>query len=116
MALDYSTLVFAPLHTVFGVTAELDVAGNTASPFSISVIDKTRGIETSNAGNIGMFTVRPAVFLRAVDLAAINLLAEDLTGAALTVNALDWTVKAVEVKPTPGGEADGQVVLYLEEA
>lgn len=115
MALDYSTLVFGPLHTVFGVTASLDVPGNTASPFSISAIDKTKGVEVENAGNVGMFTVRPAVYLRAVDLADINLDPEDLTGAGLTLNSRSWTVKAVQVRPTPGGESDGQVVLYLGE-
>lgn len=115
MALDFSALLYAPLNSAFGVTATIEVSGNSGSPFSISARDQTKGVEVEQAGNVGVFTVRPAACLRAVDLAALGLVAEDLTGAGLTMNGLSWTVKAVEAQATPNGEADGLLMLYLLE-
>lgn len=111
MAVDFDTSVYGPIHAMFGRDATIDL-GSTS--FWINVIDKTRGVEVQSKGDVGLFTVRPAVFLRATDLVGLGYAPESLEGGLLTVNGHPWDITSVQVAPNSQGDTNGRVILWLK--
>lgn len=110
MAIDFSALLYGPVHSVLGV----DVTFTTEEGVSLSMIaiDKSVPFETSREG-VAIETIRPAAVVRASDLIALDATADDLVGAELLMNGLTWRVEAVQPRPSPRGESDGEVWCIL---
>ncbi|MFO1147804.1 MAG: hypothetical protein U1E62_05440 [Alsobacter sp.] len=112
--MDFDALLYGPLHSVFGVTAVLTKAGG-GDPYVLDVIDATSGIEVPGRTPLDIATVRPVAIVRAAALAAAGLTRADCKGALIFLNERDYRVETTQPRPTPNGEADGEVLLVLNE-
>lgn len=96
------------IYTVLGVEATLSLMTET-----ITAIDKTSGIELSPGGEGLLQTLAPAAAIRVADLTANGLVADDLVGETITLNSVSWKIINHQSKPTPRGEAAGELYLIL---
>lgn len=109
MAIAYQAQLYDPIYDAIGVSAELtSSAGATAT---VTVIDKTTGIAVADKAMIE--TVLPVAVVRAVELASAGITREDLKDGTVTFNGASWRVKSTRPKPSPKGEADGEIMLIL---
>src|SRR6266702_2017455 len=78
---DFSALLLDPIYDALGVEAELEAAGTV----TLTVLDKTEGVilESPNSP-LQMATAKPAACVRMSELAANEILREDLKNAAIT--------------------------------
>lgn len=116
--MDYASLLYDPVYSVLGVPATLTLEDERT--FSVTVLDKTAGVEVGGfqdnrerASYATVQTVLPAAVVRASEFAGIDL--ADLEDAALAFNGKTWRVKSYQPKPSPKGEADGELYLLLSE-
>ena len=111
--IDFAALLYAPIYKAFGVPATFTcLYGNRVE---LTVIDQTSGVEVADASSIDVKTIRPAVTIRAADLAAQGFDAADLEDSQLVLGDRAWRVKATMPKPAPTGEAEGELYLFLTE-
>jgi hypothetical protein len=82
------------------------------SPLSLQVIDRTAGIEVAEQKNF-VPTVNPVAAVRASDLAAVAIPANDMEGVAVSINGVNWRVKTTMPKPGPAGAIEGEIYLIL---
>ena len=113
MSIVFDDILYSAVHDVLAVTATLTPSGG--DPVEIEVIDKTAGVEVQGPGSLGMPTVEPAAVVRSVVLADAGLTRSDLPRATLVLNGVTYRVKSSRPRPSPGGEADGEVMMYLAE-
>ena len=73
----------------------------------------TAGIEVGD--HVGVKSIQPAAVVLATSIAENGLTRGDLEGATLELAAKFWRVKATMPKPSPVGEAQGEIYLILEE-
>lgn len=111
MAIDFTALLFGPVYDAFGVTAEFVTEDGVT--FSVTALDKSAGVAVGGGAEIQ--TIRPAVVVRMADVIAAGLLAENLDGASVTMNAKTWRVEACQPRPSPNGESDGELHCYIIE-
>jgi hypothetical protein len=103
-----------PIYTAFGVPATVWPASY-GTPVTVTVIDKTSGVEVSNASMSEVSTIRPAALVRASEVATALIAREDLRRAELCMNGKKWRIESSTPKPTPNGESDGELMLLLIE-
>ena len=111
--MDLDDLLYRPLYNIFGVEAVIRCLYGAS--FTLTVIDRTSGVEVTEGSGIDVKTIRPAAVLRMRQLTELGLSREDLEDAALDLNGKLWRVKATMPKPAPTGEADGELYLFLME-
>jgi hypothetical protein len=111
--IDFSSLLYAPIYQAFGVQATFTCLYG--DRIELTVIDQTSGVEVADASSIDIKTARPAVTIRAADLAAKGFDAADLEDSQLVLGDRVWRVKATMPKPAPAGEAEGELYLFLIE-
>ena len=109
----YTNILLGPVYTVLGVDTTY-ILTNMAS-IQLRTIDKTTGVEVAE-GSLDTQTVRPACVVRMKDLMDAGYVPEDLMDAVLSLNGVSWEVKSYFARPTPNGEADGELYLLLQEA
>lgn len=114
--MSFKELLYDPSFAVFGVDAELTVS-ETDGSHPIQVIDKTDGVAPPEGSFDGfaVLTLRPACFIRRADLDEIDVEVHELDGSIIEFNEKVWRIEQHLLRPTPFGELDGQVVLYLIE-
>ena len=109
--MDYGQLLYAPLYATLGVDAV--IRGVYFDMFPIRAMDMTSGIEIGD--HVGIKSIQPAAVVLATSIAENGLTREDLEGAILEMSEKLWRVKATLPKPSPAGEALGEIYLILEE-
>ncbi len=109
--MDYGQLLYAPLYATLGVDAV--IRGIYFDSFPIRAMDMTSGIEVGD--HVGVRSIQPVAVILAKAIADNGLSREDLEGATLELAAKLWRVKATMPKPSPVGEAQGEIYLILEE-
>lgn len=67
-------------------------------------------------GIVTIETTRPMASLRYGDILALGLTRDDLDGSILTMNEIARKISSHKPMPSPRGEADGEVYLFLTEA
>lgn len=118
--MDYDPMYDA-VYAHYGVEAVLTMPETDGAVLEFTAIDITGGVSVGGAhGNVtaGGFrseidTLEPAASVRAADLTDIDL--EDLPEATLLINGKTWKVRGSAPKPSPNGEASGEVYLWLTE-
>ncbi|MET4240312.1 hypothetical protein [Bradyrhizobium sp. RT10b] len=108
--MDYQAALLNPIYMTVGVACTLTIGANS---HDVTALDKTVGTLLTFT-NGGIETVVPAAVVRMRELAALGIAPDDVDGATLALNGLTWTVNAHEMKPSPKGEADGEVYLLLK--
>jgi len=105
-----------PIYDVIGVEAQIVTAPGVPLE-TVTVIDKTDGIDAALVGgDISVQSIVPAAAVRVRELAEKDIDLADLLDGAITFNGATWTIKSHRPKPTPGGEADGELYLILEKS
>lgn len=95
-----------------GVSATLTAGtGTGADGLSVTVIDKTSGLEISDQENLQ--TIRPAAIVRMAELTAAGIAHSELDSGSLALAAKTWRIHSHFLKPNPDGELKGEVVLLL---
>lgn len=111
--INFSDTLLAPIYTALGNDTTYTLAN--MDVIVLNTIDKTAGIEIQE-GPADVQTVRPAAVIRMVDIAALSYVPADFIDATLVLNGVNWQVKSYFPKPSPNGEADGELYLLLNEA
>lgn len=116
--MNYSAVLLRPIYRLRGVDATFEITRESSSFFGdvveIRVLDKSGGHEVT-ANEIGVPQVLPACIMRMRDLAELEMAPEDLVGANVTMNDVEWRVQSYYPKPSPNGIADGELYVVLEE-
>ncbi len=107
--MDYQAILYGPIYRVFGVTATIQLEGG--DPFDIVAIDNTDGVAVGNS--VDVQTVLPAAVVLMPDLAAQGVAPGELDDGLITLNGKTWTIDAHRARPSPNGEADGELYLIL---
>jgi hypothetical protein len=114
MALNYDSILYRANHALLGDENAVLTVGVT--PTTLTAVDKTTGIEVGDSRDMQVQTIKPAAVLRAADFFAKGLSRSDLNGSILTLNGKDWQIESHMMQASPGGEADGEIMLLLIEA
>lgn len=114
MPIDFDAELFGPVHDEFGVAGVITPL-TSASTATVTMIEETIGVEIEGHG-AAVSTVRPTARVRAAALAAASLANTDLDGASLLLNGRTYRVDSYEPRPTPNGEGQGEVRLFLIES
>lgn len=110
---NWTELLLDPIYTALGVTVTFVLADDTI--IELVGIDKSGGVEVASS-SVDIPTVKPACVVRMADLIELSRAPEDLIDAILTLNGVAWRVVTYFPKPSPRGEADGELYIILEEA
>ncbi|MDK1386373.1 hypothetical protein QN224_13235 [Sinorhizobium sp. 8-89] len=112
--IDYGALLFSPTYLILGVDAVLTLADTAETTVALTVIDKTAGLPVGP--NIEIGTIVPGAMLRASDLTTAGVTRAALDEATIAFSGNTWRIASHHPKPVPSGEAEGEIVLILEEA
>lgn len=110
----WTNTLYAPVYATFGVIAEITLSGQSI-PYEIVALDKTAGIEVQLQG-IETTSVQPAIALRMYDLTGLGLTPAMLRNAEVLINGGVWEVVSYYPRPSPLGEADGELFIILTQA
>jgi hypothetical protein len=111
--IDWQAELLDPIYAELGVEAALKSAPG--EPIAtITALDLTAGI-VLDLGGISMGAITPAAAVRVAELAEHGIDAAALKDGTITLNGATWKIKAPHPKPSPAGEAAGEVYLLLEE-
>ena len=113
MAVDWDAELFSKVHAEFGVT--LVFTTQDVGTVTLTGLDKSAGIAVSHPGDISIQSLTPACVVRVAALTEAGATAADLEDAELSMNGKNWTVKAARPRPSPTGEANGELYCFLEE-
>ncbi|MCK1668625.1 hypothetical protein [Bradyrhizobium sp. 153] len=108
--MDYQAALLDPIYITVGVPCTLTIG---AVDRPVIALDKTAGFALP-VGNGEVQTVAPAAVVRMRELAALGVAPDDVDDAALSINGGVWVVVSHQMKPSPKGEADGEVILLLK--
>lgn len=109
----YTTQLLDPIYIALGVPINFALADDTL--MTLVGIDKSGGVEVASS-SVDIPTVKPACVIRMADLLEAGKAPEDLIDAILSLNGVSWQVVTYFPKPSPLGEADGELYIILEEA
>ena len=112
--IDYGALLYGPVFDVLGVEATLTLDVTDAEPVTLTVLDKTAGVEVGDKFTVS--TILPAAMVRVSELTTNGLAIASLRGVTITFNGKSWTIMRHEYRPSPKGEGDGELLLILEAA
>jgi hypothetical protein len=123
---DVDYLLFAPLYDDDTLASDAMLTTADGAQYSLlpdgttlRVIDQTAGTavqEAARGGRIAVETIRPTARLRQTDLALLGLALTDLENGELTIQHdgrrnVTWSIKAYQVKPTPTGPGEVELIL-----
>ena len=112
--MDYGALLYSPVYATLGVPAQLTLAEGEPG-ILVTAIDKTSGIEVAGGGAFDVLTIKPAAAIRVHELATLGVALADLDESTLSLNGQLWRVRSHMLKPSPRGEAEGEVFLILSD-
>jgi hypothetical protein len=86
---------------------------------ALRVLDKTAGAtvqQPARGVTLTIETIRPVAMMRQSSLAQLGLAITDLEGGQLTIfhdnaPAVTWRIKSYQVKPTPSGPGEIEIIL-----
>lgn len=105
-----------------GVPAVLTTAGTDGDDYDLTVIDKTttfdagEGYELQNVRPVEVQSIRAACDVRMAELAEREIARAAVDGATITFNGASWKVDHHGLRPSPAGEQNGEMRLFLREA
>lgn len=117
--MDWQSLLYGPVYTILGETAVLTVDA-LSDPVSLTyAVDKTAGIEISannDRAELSIQTLTPAVAVRMADITDAGLTRANLEGGTIAINGATWRIESSRPRPSPQGEAEGELLLLLSES
>lgn len=118
MSVDIAGILYgmdSPIYAAIGVAARL--IDNDGTVFDdLSVIDETSGVEVDIGGDAAVNTIKPACFVRQVELSQRGISVSGLKGSQITFSGKTWAVENKLPRPSPSGEDTGELMLILVEA
>lgn len=111
----YNSVQLGPIYKIQGRPGVLTINGTdypAPDQPPLKFLDKSAGVSVFGAVEIETFT--PAAAVRAADILALGLTFDNLDKANLLLNSKNWLISSHKVMPSPNGETDGEVWLYLE--
>jgi hypothetical protein len=109
----FASMLYGASYLTMGTDAELILA-DYGKPVAIRAIDKTGGV-TVDEGKTGLSTIKPAAVVRMADLTAAGIKRNELRKASLSMNGKTFRIESTLPRPSPAGEADGELYLFLIE-
>lgn len=111
--MDYSHLLYSPVYDLLGVAGFLTPNLPGAGPIPVTVLDKTAGVDVSEA--IDLVSVRPAAIMQMRDLVELGLRPADLDGGLIEFNGGAWLIDMHQLRPSPDGARSGELLMFLLE-
>lgn len=112
---DFDSLLYGPVYDVLADAEAVITVDGLTEPQTVPAIDRTEGVEVSASG-ADWQTIKPAAVVRSSALTSVGIAARDVDGGSLTLNGKTWRITSHMLKPSPNGEAAGEVWLILAEA
>lgn len=109
--MDYTAVLLDPIYDGLGVPALLTPNREGAEAAAVTVLDKTSTIEVSEAFDV--HTVRPAATVRMRSLIDAAIDVSEVDGGTLEFSDRLWRIDSHRMKPSPDGEASGEVLMWL---
>ncbi len=109
--MDYTAFLLNPIYDGLGVPAALTPNHTGGTPVTVAVLDKTATVEVSEEFDV--HTVRPAATARMRELIEAAVPTGDLDGGTIAFNGRTWRIDSHRLKPSPDGEASGEVLMWL---
>lgn len=111
--MDYQAILYDPIYNTQGVDAVLAFASG--EQYDLVVLDKTLGIDVGDG--VQAQTIRPAAVARIPELTALGIGIERFMeeGTKITFNGFTWNIETTRNRPSPNGELDGEVFMFLSE-
>lgn len=98
-----------------GRAATLKLAGF-SDPIEVTAIPKIAGASIDAPGvPVEVATIKPAVDVRVSELTDNGIVRADLKGGTIDVAGKTWRIDATVPRPSPEGEANGEIRLVLIE-
>lgn len=107
--MDYQSLLYDPVYLIQGVAGSINGIGG------FTVLDKTAGLEVTPLGETQLQTVKCAAVVRYRELQVLGISLDALIHGSLIMNGAAWRIESYLLKPSPNGQYDGEVVLFLLE-
>jgi hypothetical protein len=126
MTIDFDEFLLFGLYDSDVATDGVLITGDSAgAEYALRVMDKTAGSTVQEAagisGRITIETIRPVARIRQRELTDAEpdgrgLAVTDLEGALLTIThedapAVTWKIKSYQIKPTPSGPGEIELIL-----
>lgn len=111
--MNWTALLLDPNYAAFGVAGELTPSG--FDTVDVTVIDKTSAVDLQSLTEADLAVVQPTVRVRMAELDANGLHPRDLHHASLYFDARYFRVESFKIIGSPGGEKDGEAILFLSE-
>jgi hypothetical protein len=108
--IDWQSNHYDPIYNTLGVSATIASAGGQSA--TVTAMDKTSGVSIPDP-RTQIETVRPVARVRARELEQAGVLVSDLPEGSILINGQTWRIKTYQPLPSPGGEADGEIMLIL---
>lgn len=117
--MNYSRISLRRNYRLLGVPVELDISGTVypqpGQP-ELRAIEMSEGVDLG--GPIAVETARPMASIMAQSLIDLGLSIDDLNlnmdECILTMNGKSRNVTSAKPMPSPSGENDGEIMLFLE--
>ena len=110
----YTDFLLEPIYVALGVPIDFTLQ-DMVTQFQLIGLDKTSGVEVL-ADDIDVSTVQPACIIRMSDLVNLGYSVSQLNRALVEFNGKSWQISHFHPKPSPNGEADGELYIILEGA
>lgn len=111
MAIDWQVMYDANYSTAtHGVSATL-VPTEGTDAVDVTAIDKTTGVEVGDG--VDLLTILPAADIRMAELVSQSIGRGALDGGTLEMNGKVWRIRKHELRPSPAGESEGEIRLFL---
>jgi hypothetical protein len=116
---NYSQISLRRNYRIIGVPVQIDVSGTVypgpGQP-EIRAIELSEGVDLG--GPVAVETMRPMASIMAQSLIGLGLSIDDINNNAdeciLTMNNKARNITSAKPLPSPAGEDDGEIVLFLE--
>lgn len=102
------------IYKTHSVSATLTLGESNEVHTGLRVIDKTKGVEFTE-GESTINSISPACAVRVSDLASRSIDLTKLRSSKIAFNGGTWRIENRLMRPSPDGEANGEVYLILIE-
>ena len=114
MTVDYQKLLYDRLYSELGVPATLRI-DDWGEDIEVTAIPKIDGVAVSVAGDPSVQTIQPAAAIRVSELTAAGITVAEIASGTIEMSGAVWRILSPLPRPSPNGEADGELWLILVE-
>lgn len=87
--------------------------GTAGSDVTLRMLDKTVGVRVGDPDEPSVETILPAAYVRMSELDENSITRQQIDNSTVTIGGRNWRVKSHVLRPTPDGELEGELCMFL---